>query len=407
MKGKSGKRKLHISLYRVKRSQRRWAALVLGLWFALLQFICMDIPAQAQVEISAPSAILMEASTGQVLFELNATERRCPASITKIMTLLLTFEQIEAGKVRLEEDVITSEYASSMGGSQVFLAQGEVQSLDTMIKCITVASGNDASVAVAEHIAGSEEAFVDMMNEKAQQLGMTDTHFEDCCGLTNSDEHYTTARDVALMSRELITKYPQVYNYTQIWMEDITHETRQGTTNFTLSSTNKLLKQYPYATGLKTGSTEKAKYCLAATARKDGIDMIAVIMGAPDPKERFKDAQTLLTYGFNISAIYVDPNTEPLPGLKVERGVEEQVPLVYAGEFRYLDTGGRDLSKVEKVIDLPETAPAPVEQGMQAGQARYMLDGVEIGSVPLLYGESVAEAKYRDYLYRIFHEFLL
>ena len=379
----------------------------MGLWLVLLQFFSMDIPVQAQVEISAPSAILMEASTGQVLFELNATERRCPASITKIMTLLLTFEQIEAGKAHLDEDVITSEYASSMGGSQVFLAQGEVQSLDTMIKCIAGASGNDASVAVAEHIAGSEEAFVDMMNEKARQLGMTDTHFEDCCGLTNSDDHYTTARDVALMSRELITRYPQVYSYTQIWMEDITHETRQGTTNFTLSSTNKLLKQYPYTTGLKTGSTDKAKYCLAATARKDEIDMIAVIMGAPDPRGRFKDAQTLLTYGFNISAMYVDPNTDPLPGLKVNRGVAENVPLEYAGEFRYLDTEGRDLSKVEKVIDLPETASAPVEQGMQAGQARYLLDGVEIGSVPLLYGESVARAKYRDYLYKIFHEFLL
>lgn len=407
MTGKSGEGKLHKRFYRVKEGHRRVAALVLGLWFALLQFVCVDIPAQAQVEVSAPSAILMEASTGQVLYELNATERRCPASITKIMTLLLTFEQIEAGKIRLEEDVITSEYASSMGGSQVFLAQGEVQSLDTMIKCIAVASGNDASVAVAEHIAGSEEAFVGMMNEKARQLGMTDTHFVDCCGLTNSDDHYTTAKDVALMSRELITKYPQVYNYTQIWMEDITHETRQGTTNFTLSSTNKLLKQYPYATGLKTGSTEKAKFCLAATARKDGIDMIAVVMGAPDPKDRFKDAQTLLTYGFNISAMYVDPNTEPLPDLKVERGVAENVPLVYAGEFRYLDTGGRDLSKVEKVIDLPEAVPAPVEQGAQAGQARYMLDGVELGSIPLLYGETVIRAKYRDYLNKIFHEFLL
>lgn len=406
MTNKPEKRKIHI-YERKGRKIRRWAALVLGLWFGLLQFAGMDIPVQAQVEISAPSAILMEASTGQVLFEQNATERRCPASITKIMTLLLVFEQIDAGKIRLEEDVITSEYASSMGGSQVFLAQGEAQSLDTMIKCIAVASGNDASVAVAEHIAGSEEAFVAMMNEKALQLGMVDTHFEDCCGLTNSDGHYTTARDVALMSRELITRYPQVYNYTQIWMEDITHETRQGITNFTLSSTNKLLKQYPYATGLKTGSTEKAKFCLSATARKDGIDMIAVIMGSPDPKERFKDAQTLLAYGFNISAIYVDPNTEPLSGLKVERGVAEQVPLVYAGEFRYLDTEGIDLGKVEKVLELPESVQAPVEQGMQAGLARYMLDGVELGSVPLLYGETVAKAHYRDYLYKVFKEFLL
>lgn len=386
---------------------RRMAALVLGAWLVLIQCVHLELPVQAQVEISAPSAILMEASTGQVLYELNATERRCPASITKIMTLLLTFEQIEAGKISLSDQVITSEYASSMGGSQVFLAQGEVQTLDTMIKCIAVASGNDASVAVAEHIAGSEEAFVALMNEKAGQLGMTDTHFEDCCGLTNSDGHYTTARDVALMSRELITRYPQVYNYTQIWMEDITHETRQGTSNFTLSSTNKLLKQYSYATGLKTGSTEKAKFCLAATARKDGIDMIAVIMGAPDPKGRFKDAQTLLTYGFNISAIYVDPNTDPLPNIKVERGVADQVPVAYAGEFRYLDTQGRDLSKVEKVIELPEAVPAPVEQGAQVGLARYMLDGAEIGSIPLLYGNSVEKAKYRDCLNKIFHEFLL
>lgn len=379
----------------------------MGLWLALLQFFSGGMPVQAQVEISAPSAILMEASTGQVIFELNSTERRCPASITKIMTLLLTFEQIENGKISLQDSVITSEYASSMGGSQVFLAQGEIQTLDTMIKCITVASGNDASVAVAEHIAGSEEAFVGMMNEKAQQLGMVDTHFEDCCGLTNSDGHYTTAKDVALMSRELITKYPQVYDYTQIWMEDITHETRQGSTIFTLSSTNKLLKQYPYATGLKTGSTEKAKFCLAATAQKDGMDMIAVIMGAPDPKERFKDAQTLLTYGFNVSAMYVDPNSEPLPALPVNRGVEEQVPLVYAGEFRYLDIQGRDMDRVEKVVELPESVQAPVEQGRQAGLAKYVLDGVELGCVPLLYGESVAQAVYRDYIIKIFREFLL
>lgn len=404
----SEKGKLH-KRYRSRRGRwgKRLIALAMGMCFALLQFGRMELPVQAQVEISAPSAILMEASTGQVLFELNATERRCPASITKIMTLLLTFEQLEAGKVSLEEEVITSEYASSMGGSQVFLAQGETQTLDTMIKCIAVASGNDASVAVAEHIAGSEEAFVGMMNEKAEQLGMTDTHFVDCCGLTNSDEHYTTARDVALMSRELITKYPAVYQYTQIWMEDITHVTRQGTLNFTLSSTNKLLKQYPYATGLKTGSTEKAKFCLAATARKDDIDMIAVIMGAPDPKGRFQDAQTLLTYGFNISDMYVDPNTDPLPALQIERGVAEQVPLAYAGEFRYLDTTGRDLSKVEKVMELPETAQAPVEQGSQAGQVRYLLEGTEIGSVPILYGETVARAGYLDYLYKIFQEFLL
>lgn len=362
---------------------------------------------RAEVSISAPSAILMEASTGQVIYEQNANQRLSPASITKIMTLLLAFEQLEAGNIKLEDTVTTSQYASSMGGSQVFLAEGETQTLDTMIKCIAVSSANDASVAVAEHIAGSEEAFVGMMNEKAAQLGMADTHFEDCCGLTNSDNHYSSAKDVALMSRELITKHPDVFNYTQIWMEDITHETRQGTTTFTLSSTNKLLKQYEWATGLKTGSTSKAKYCLSATARKNDIDMIAVVMAAPDYKVRFQDAQALLNYGFSVSDVYVDENKEALPRLPVDGGVEEDVALQFQGEFRYLDIAGNSLDQVEKKIELPESAPAPVVQGAEAGKARYLLNGTEIGTVPILYAADVAKAVYKDYLIKIFGYFLL
>ena len=284
--------------------------------------------------IEAPSAVLLESSTGKVIFEQNARERRSPASITKIMTLLLTFEALDQGKIKLEDPVTVSAYASSMGGSQVFLAENEVQTLETMIKCIAVASGNDASVAVAEYIAGSEEAFVDQMNQKAAELGMVDTHFEDCCGLTDSDGHYTTAMDVAIMSRELTVKYPQVFEYTGIWMEDITHETRQGSSTFTLNSTNKLLKQYQWATGLKTGSTSKAKFCLSATATKDGIDLIAVVMGAPDYKARFKDAQTLLSYGFNVSDLYLDENTDALEDLRIEGGVEDTVPVRYQSEFR-------------------------------------------------------------------------
>lgn len=276
--------------------------------------------------IEAPSAVLLESSTGKVIFEQNARERRSPASITKIMTLLLTFEALDQGKIKLEDPVTVSAYASSMGGSQVFLAENEVQTLETMIKCIAVASGNDASVAVAEYIAGSEEAFVDQMNQKAAELGMVDTHFEDCCGLTDSDGHYTTAMDVAIMSRELTVKYPKVFEYTGIWMEDITHETRQGSSTFTLNSTNKLLKQYQWVTGLKTGSTSKAKFCLSATATKDGIDLIAVVMGAPDYKARFKDAQTLLSYGFNVSDLYLDENTDALEDLRIEGGVEDTVP---------------------------------------------------------------------------------
>ena len=357
--------------------------------------------------IEAPSAVLLESSTGKVIFEQNARERRSPASITKIMTLLLTFEALDQGKIKLEDPVTVSAYASSMGGSQVFLAENEVQTLETLIKCIAVASGNDASVAVAEYIAGSEEAFVEQMNAKAAELGMTDTHFEDCCGLTDSDDHYTTAMDVAVMSRELTVKYPKIFEYTGIWMEDITHETRQGSSKFTLNSTNKLLKQYPFTTGLKTGSTSKAKFCLSATATKDGIDLIAVIMGAPDYKARFKDARTLLSYGFNISDLYLDENTDPLQNMRVQGGVEDTVPVKYQSEFRYLDTEGNSLDGVEKKIELPEIAMAPFAEGDTAGRAVYLLNGVEIGSVPILYENAVAKAVYKDYLRKIMEFYLL
>ena len=357
--------------------------------------------------IEAPSAVLLESSTGKVIFEQNARERRSPASITKIMTLLLTFEALDQGKIKLEDPVTVSAYASSMGGSQVFLAENEVQTLETLIKCIAVASGNDASVAVAEYIAGSEEAFVEQMNAKASELGMTDTHFEDCCGLTDSDGHYTTTMDVAVMSRELTIKYPKIFEYTGIWMEDITHETSQGSSKFTLNSTNKLLKQYPFTTGLKTGSTSKAKFCLSATATKDGIDLIAVIMGAPDYKARFKDARTLLSYGFNISDLYLDENTDPLQNMRVQGGVEDTVPVKYQSEFRYLDTEGNSLDGVEKKIELPETAIAPFAEGDTAGRAVYLLNGVEIGSVPILYENAVAKAVYKDYLRKIMEFYLL
>ena len=370
-------------------------------------FLMMPLQALAVPQVEAPSYLVMEASTGQIICEQNADERRSPASITKIMTLLLTFEAIEDGKISLEDSVITSEYASSMGGSQVFLAQGETQSLKTMIKCITVASGNDASVAVAEHIAGSESAFVDKMNARAIELGMENTHFEDCCGLSDSDNHYTTAKDVAIMSRELIVNHPEIYEYTQIWMEDITHVTKQGSSLFTLSSTNKLLKQYAYTTGLKTGSTSKAKFCLSATARKDDMDMIAVIMGAEDGKVRFSEAQTLLTYGFSICDVYTDLNNQVIEPLQLNGGVKDFVPLNYAGEFRHLDTSGNNLDYVERTISLPEIAEAPVKQGDVAGRVIYSLNGKEIGTVDILYAETVEKAGYGDYLYRIFQYFLL
>ena len=363
--------------------------------------LMIPVKAFAAPAVEAQSYILMEASTGQVICEENAEERRSPASITKIMTLLVIFDHLGTGRVKLDSEVMTSAYAKSMGGSQVFLEEGVVQTLETIIKCIAVASGNDASVAAAEFIAGSEQEFVNLMNKRAEDMGLTNTHFEDCCGLTDSDNHYTTAKDVALMSRELITKYPQILDYTKIWMEDITHVTNQGTSNFTLSSTNKLLKMYEWTTGLKTGSTSKALYCLSATASKDNIDMIAVVMGSPSNKSRFQDAMALLNYGYSVSALYEDPNEEKLPSLPVKGGVQEEAALVYKEPFRYLDIAGSDLNAIEKTISLPAEIDAPVVRGDAVGEAVYKLNGQRIGSVSILADVTIEKAGYKDYLIKI------
>ncbi len=321
------------------------------------------------------------------------------------MTLLVIFDHLGTGRVKLESEVVTSAYAKSMGGSQVFLEEGEVQSLETIIKCIAVASGNDASVAAAEFIAGSEAEFVKLMNQRAEDMGLTDTHFEDCCGLSESDNHYTSAKDVALMSRELITKYPQVLDYTGIWMEDITHETQKGSSNFTLSSTNKLLKMYDWTTGLKTGSTSKALYCLSATASKDNIDLIAVVMASPTNKTRFQDAMALLNYGYSVSALYEDPNEDKLPSVPVKGGVQEEAALIYQKPFRYLDIKGSDLSSIEKSLSLPPQLEAPVKRGDAVGEAVYKLNGERIGSVSILSDVTIEKARYKDYLIRVWRLF--
>ncbi|MCM1422201.1 MAG: D-alanyl-D-alanine carboxypeptidase [bacterium] len=369
--------------------------------------MALTISVSAAPEVGTPSYIVMEASTGQVICEQDADTKRSPASITKIMTLLIIFEHLKSGRIRLTDEVTTSAYAQSMGGSQVFLEEGETQTLETMIKCIAVASGNDASVAVAEYIAGSETEFVKLMNEKAEALGMQNTHFEDCCGLTDSDGHFSSARDVAIMSRELITKYPEVFDYTKIWMEDIEHRTARGTSVFTLSSTNKLLKQYEWTTGLKTGSTSKALYCLSATANKDGMELIAVVMAAPDPKTRFQDAMSLLSYGYSVSQMYTDENGDPLPSQKVEGGVEDTVNLVYASPFSYLDTAGNNLNDIEKEISLPGVVTAPVAEGDAVGEAVYKLNGTRIGSVSILAAKGVEKARYRDYCKKVCLRYLM
>ena len=353
----------------------------------------------AAVNISAPSAVLMEASTGTVIFEKASSEQLRPASITKIMTLILIFDALEEGKIKLDDMVITSEYAASMGGSQVFLEPQEQQSVETMIKCIAVASANDACVAMAELIAGTEEEFVKKMNERAAGLGMNSTHFVNCCGL-DADGHYTTAMDVALMSRELIKKYPKIHDYSTIWMENITHTTAKGTSEFGLANTNKLIKQYEYATGLKTGSTSLAKYCVSATAQKDGVELISVIMAAPDYKVRFADASTLLNYGFANCKLYQDQKMPKLSPVTVESSLKTEVALVYKKEFQYLGTKGENFDKIEKELNVPKKVTAPMDKNTKVGSLVYKLDGKVIGEVDIV-TEGLDKAGYQDYFKKL------
>ena len=341
------------------------------------------------VTVTAPSDLLMEASSAKVLFEKDADTKRPPASVTKVMTILLIYDALSEGKIHKEDVVTVSEYAASMGGSQVFLEAGEEQTVDTLLKCIIVSSANDACVAMAELIAGTEEAFVQQMNERAKGLGMKNTVFKNCNGL-DADGHVTTARDIALMSRELITKYPDVYEYTKIWMDTIIHKTKKGESEFGLSNTNKLIRQYSYATGLKTGSTGEAKFCLSATAQKDGIDLIAVIMAAPDVKARFADAQTLLNYGFSVCRKYEDRDWESLKkAVKVKRGETDQVEAVQEQGFSYVDVSGTDLSGIEKKVLPDNSLEAPVKKGQKAGKVQYLLGGKTIGEVDLVTTEEV------------------
>lgn len=362
---------------------------------------------KAQQLIEAPGAVLMEKETGTVIYSRDPDTRRSPASITKIMTLILIFDALENGKLHLDDTITTSAYAKSMGGSQVFLEEGETQKAETMIKCIVIASGNDASVAMAEHLAGTEKAFVEQMNKRASELGMKNTHFTDCCGLTESREHYTTAYDIALMSRELISKYPEILTYSAIWMEDITHITRKGSSKFTLTNTNKLLRSYEGCMGLKTGSTSIAKYCLSAVAERNGITLIASVMAAPDPKTRFRDAASLLNYGFSKCILYLDEALEELPSVKVRKGLKEEVSLTYAGKFRYLSTDGTKPDNIKKKRILSQKTTAPVKKGEKAGIQEYYQNGKRIGTLDILYAETVEKARYRDWAGRVAKAFLL
>ncbi|MDD3217948.1 MAG: D-alanyl-D-alanine carboxypeptidase [Lachnospiraceae bacterium] len=349
------------------------------------------------LQLEAPSALLMEPVTGQVLYEKNKDEVRSPASITKIMTLILIFDELEAGRLSMDEQVTTSSYAKSMGGSQVFLEEGEVQSVETLIKCIVIASGNDASVVMAERIAGSEAAFVKKMNQRAKELGMNHTHFEDCCGLTESENHYTTAYDVALMSRELILKYPKILEYSSIWMEDITHITAKGSSQFTLTNTNKLVRSFDGCQGLKTGSTSIAKYCVSAVAQKDELQLISVVMGAPDYKVRFADAGKMLHYGFNCYHIYRYEKHNHLK-VPVKGTLLKVAECRMQRDFAFLlkkEDADADITAKVKWNKLQE---APVKKNASAGKMEFYLGKEKIGEVPIVYQKTILRSTYLEYL---------
>lgn len=358
-----------------------------------------------KLELTAKSAILMEPTTGKILYEKNSHERLRPASITKIMTLLLMYEAIENGKIGWEDEVVVSEHASSFGGSTIFLETNEVQPVKELAKGIAVASGNDAAVAMAEHIAGTEGEFVNMMNAKAKELGMKDTNFVNACGL-DADGHLTSAYDIAIMSKELTTKYPQVYDLTKIWMDKIVHQRKDGEEISELTSTNKLLKWYPeYATGLKTGSTSLAKYCLSGTANKDGLNLIAVVMATPNHKERFREVMKMLDYGFANCKMYKDSiKDKTLANVPVKKGELDSIDCVGAKDFSCI-LDSKEQQEITNDIQVEEFVEAPIATGDKIGEIVYKCGEKEVGRVDLVAANEVPKATLKFYLGKIFKMF--
>ncbi len=390
-------------MFRIKRF------LAVLLTFVFLFYIPADAKAQTQTpvpEISAQSAVLMEASTGKILYEKESDIPLPPASITKIMTILLIYENQKAGKFDWDDMVTVSEHASSMGGSQVFLEPGEEQSASELTKCIVIASANDAAVAMAEFIGGSEEGFVKMMNDRAKELGMDSTVFINACGL-DTDGHVSSAKNIALMSRELITNFPEVRDYTTTWMDTITHKTRKGETEFGLTNTNKLIKWYSGATGLKTGSTGLAKYCLSATAERDGMELIAVIMAAENNTARFQEAMKLLDYGFGSYEVkkLCDKGSD-CGSIPVLKGGAENVQLKTASDVTALVEKGQGEGITEQK-HIYESLQAPFDAGCKAGEiVYYFSDGTEAGRTDIIAAQGVEKANIEQNLNNVLKKWI-
>lgn len=362
---------------------------------AVLLFSLFCLPAGAAEfteEATAKSAILMDAATGKVLFEHNADEALPPASVTKIMTLLLVFEAIDGGTLKLSDMVTTSETAASMGGTQIFLEVGEQMCVEDLIKSVVISSANDAACALAEHIAGSEGAFVAKMNERAKALGMKNTNFENTNGLDDTTEnHVTSARDIAIMSRELM-KHGKIFDYTTVWMDTV----RNG--EFGLSNTNRLLRTYSGCTGLKTGSTSKAKFCISATAKRGDLSLIAVVMGAPTRDERNALAAKMLDFGFANYALFAEKEAA-LDEIKLTGGVKETLKIKKEGYSALFEKA--DIAKIEAVCELPESVAAPVKKGDVIGTVTYKCGETVLGKANIVAEEDAEKMGFFALMQRI------
>lgn len=395
--------------------RRKYLSLFIIIVFSLLCFDLVKaeenkkteqiVESPVNLDIESPSVILMELESGNVLFEKDADTARRPASVTKLMTMLLAFEAIDSGNMALSDTITVSEHAASMGGSQVYLEPGEQQSVEDILKCMIVSSANDAAVAMAEKIGGSEPGFVEMMNQKATELGMTNTHFENACGL-EAEGHLMSARDIGILSRELLLNHPTVTKYTTIWMDNITHHTARGDSEFGLANTNKFLKKYEGANGLKTGYTSVAGFSMSATAVRNGTTLIAVVMGSSTKDIRYKDAATLLDYGFSNCKPFNDEKV--LDGkqyLKINDGTKDKIAIESANPFHTVIVGGFDPSMVTKKLTIIKDS-APVKKGEIVGRVDYMINDSSIGSVDILASEEIEQRKFSNVLDHLFKNFI-
>jgi D-alanyl-D-alanine carboxypeptidase (penicillin-binding protein 5/6) len=367
---------------------KRW------IWLLLLLLL---MPARAQaveLDIEAPAALLMEKTTGQVLYAKNEHAKMEPASVTKVMTLLLTMEAIEKGSIGYDDVITVSAYAASMGGSNVYLAEGEQITVEELLKAVCVASGNDASVALAEHVSGVTELFVAEMNNRARQLGMRDTNFVNCTGLP-AEGHVTSAWDIAIMSRELILNYPELRRFTTIWMDSL----RGG--EFELANTNKLIRFYDGATGLKTGSTDAAGYCISATAEREGMELIAVVLKGSQSQQRFEDAKTMLNYGFATYALHTVEPAQPLPTMAVQLGMQDTVPLQLRESGRTVLVKKSQAAGLTQELSLPEQVAAPVAQFQQVGTLTVRDGDTVVLEVPVQAAESVEKLTWGEMFRRL------